>query len=601
MSDPLQFTLLPLTPSHLEIKVKNIGAVALDRTLAINIYPPMNIVTKAVNDAAVKATTSKKPIGTATLDGVVTGPDGWTTWARRESSDSSLIVVLFNDMDKKGEFITPVELAAGAEFIVRIPVNEQAAHATATIPYSYQHGVEDDDKPVTGKLELKAADVKDLPNVTLKVAHDTPMMIPPGTLVKVSWSIEQGVSATLRGPLKSGNSELALSSDPRADFKIASGFIEVRVVGSMSYVLQAEVKRPGGGPNLEITRVLSLDVANNKYTYLNPRTLTVLANGLIEIDWAAWGVKQVILTVSDHSTRVIQLTQQTMGRSPEGTGIMRLSARKPLETITLTTQPALDKPKQRTVTVVSWEKMGKPDIGLFPHGIAVIAPKMAVLALEGLFIAEVGESDPENPLTKLNFERKTDIRPIEWHSLTAAGTRFLVMRRIDPSPDYEIVPFTIDGNPEAIPPVTLPPDIRNLALDPHAIVDFVGFGKRAYLVIETPQRAGVVRRAFSIGFDSHKGDLRSEPLLEPLVGYRLVTFDDGLYALSTELGRMFRFNLTSADALNKPLEAATAVKKLEGNREQSMVSKGMIVSVGRMLVVMSRRRYLRSPRWTSRA
>jgi len=591
MSDPLQFTLLPLTLSHLEIKVKNIGAGALDRTLVININPPMSIVTKVINDKAVESAKSKKPIGTASLDGIVTGPAGWTTWARRESSDSSLVVVLFNDMDKKGEYITPVALAAGAEFIVRIPVNEQAAHATATIPYSYQHGVEDDDKPVAGKLELKAADVKDLPNVTLKVAHDTPMMIPPGTLVKVSWSIEQGVSATLRGPLKSGNSELALSSDAKADFKIASGFIEVRVVGSMSYVLQAEVKRPGGGPNLEITRVLSLDIANNKYTYLNPRTLTVLPNGLMEIDWAAWGVKQVILTISDHSTRVIQLTQQTMGRNPEGTGIMRLSARKPLETITLTTQPALDKPKQRTVTVVSWEKMGKPDIGLYPHGIAVIAPKMAVLALEGLFIAEVGESDPENPLTKLNFEKKSGIEQIEWHSLTAADNRFLVMRRVNPetNPDYDIVPFTIEGKPDVMTPVTLPREIANVALDPHVIVDFVGFGKRAYLVMEVAQRAGIVRRAFSIGFDAgtRKGDIRPEPLLEPLCGYRLVTFDDGLYALSTELGRMFRFNRTSADVLNEPLEAATAVKKLEGNREQSMVSKGMIVSVGRMLVVMS--------------
>ena len=266
---------------------------------------------------------------------------------------------------------------------------------------------------------------------------------------------------------------------------------------------------------------------------------------------------------------------------------MRLSARKPLETVTLTTQPALDKPKQRTITVVSWEKMGKPDIGLYPHGIAVIAPKMAVLALDGLFIADVGESDPEDPLTKLSFQRKTDLKPIEWHSLTAAGNRFLAMRRIDPNPDYEIAPFTIDGNPDVMAPVTLPREVVNIALDPHAIVDFVGFGKRAYLVIESAQRAGIIRRAFSIGFDNNKGDLRPEPLLEPLVGYRLVTFDGGLYALSTELGRMFRFNLTSTDTLMQPLEAATAVKKLEGNVEQSMVSKGMIVSVGRMLVVMS--------------
>lgn len=591
MSDPLQFTLLPLTPTHLEIKVKNIGAAALDRTLVIDIHPPMNIVTKPVNDKAVEAAKSTKPIGTASLDGIVTGPTGWTTWARREPTDASLVVVLVNDMDKDGESKTPVELAAGAELIIRIPVNSQAARTTATIPYSYQHGIEEEDKPVDGKLQLKAADVTDLPDVTLKVAHDTPMMIPPGTLVKISWSIKDGVSATLRGPLKGGNSEMDLSSQPNAEFKIASGTIEVRVVGTMTYVLQAQVKRPGGGANIEVTRVLSLDIANNKYTYLNVRTLSVLPNGLIEIDWAAWGVKQVILSVSDHSTRVIKLTQQTMGRSLEGTGIMRLSARKPFETVTLTTQPALDKPKQRTVTVVSWERMEKPDLGLFPLAIAVIAPKMAVLAQEGLLIAEVGESDPENALTKLNFERKTDIKQeIEWRSLAAADNRFLVMRRVGSNnPDYEIAPYTIKGDLDVMTAVTLPREIVHLTADPHVIVDFVGFGKRVYLVVEAPQRLGIVRRAFSIGFDAttRKGEIRSEPLLEPLVGYRLVTFDGGLYALSTESGRMYRFNTTSAGALDKPLEAAIAVKKLEGNKEQSMVSKGMIVWVGRMLVVMS--------------
>lgn len=589
MSNPLEFTLLPLTPTHLEIKIKNVSDAALSKTLVIDINPPVSIVTQPVKDAAVAAARSTKPIGTATLDGVVNCPQGWSVWARRESTDSTVGIALFNDMDKSGELKDPVEFAAGAEFIVRIPVNATAPKTSASFPYSYQVGVEEDDKPVEGKLELKAAEVIDPPDVQLNVNHRTPMMIPAGTLLKVSWKIVNGVKATLRGPLKGGNAEWELSPDSKAEFKMASGAIEVRVVGNMTYVLTAQVAQKNG-PNVEVTRVLNLDiVSSSQYTFLNSRTLNVLPNGLIELDWAAWGVKQVIISVSDHSTRVINLTQQTLGRSLEGTGIMRLSARRPIETVTLTTQPPLDKPKQRTVTVVPWEKMGKPDIGDFPHGIAVIAPKIAVLSLQGLNIAEVGELDPENALTKLNFVLKTDpTKPIEWHSLAAADNRFLVMRRVDPSPDFEIVPFKIDGTPDVMPPVTLPPDIRNLALDPHVVVDFVGFGKRAYLVIEVAKRVGVVRRAFSIGFDAgtKKGDLRSEPLLEPLVNYRLVTFDGGLYALSTESGRMFRFNQT-AGVLDKPLEAASAIKKLENNQEQCMVSKGMIVPVGRMLVVMS--------------
>src|SRR5262249_47681640 len=86
-----------------------------------------------------------------------------------------------------------------------------------------------------------------------------------------------------------------------------------------------------------------------------------------------------------------------------------------------------------------------------------------------------------------------------------------------------------------------------------------------------------------------KADLRSEPLLEALNGYRLVTFDDGLYALNRTSGEMFRFDLTPAGTLDGPFKAASAVTKGEGTgaKEQSMISQGLIVPVGRVLVVLS--------------
>jgi hypothetical protein len=57
------------------------------------------------------------------------------------------------------------------------------------------------------------------------------------------------------------------------------------------------------------------------------------------MDWAAWGVPQVVITAGD-TTRVIKLTQQTFGGSYEGNGVMRFSARKAdTETILIEAKP----------------------------------------------------------------------------------------------------------------------------------------------------------------------------------------------------------------------------------------------------------------------
>jgi hypothetical protein len=137
--------------------------------------------------------------------------------------------------------------------------------------------------------------------------------------------------------------------------------------------------------------------------------------------------------------------------------------------------------------------------------------------------------------------------------------------------------------------VTLPPDVRNLALHPKVTFDLVGFAKRAYLALELKAIWGIMRRAFSVGFDSarKKADLRSEPLLESMLGYRMVCFDDALYALNRESGRMFRFELKDNGELDVPREAASAVKELENGSKESMVQKGFPVAVGGVLVVMN--------------
>ena len=579
----LEFTVESFTNKELAIKVKNTSGVSLDKTLTIEIYPAMYLVSAAVNDAAIKAASNEQPPGAMRLDGIVAGPQGWSIWARRESSDSTLVIVLINDRDQQtgDQLSDPIKFPAGAEAIIRIPLNPEAKQDNIDLSYSYTH--DDPEARVDGKLQLKSTQEQDLPVVTLNSDARNPTMITPGDLVQVKWKIPNGVSAILRGPLPGDNSELSLSSDPNADFKIAEGSLSVRVVGLMNYVLQAEVKREGK-PNVQIVKMLTLDTANKKHIYIGPRQGKVLPFGLIEMDWAAWGVPQVIITAGD-TTRVIKLTQQTFGGSFEGSGVMRVSAGKTgPETLLIEAKP---ESRSKSVLVTSWQHMTKPDVAGSPFGLAVSVPKIALLTSEGLYIADVGKLDASTALKKLMFVKKPGATATEWFALTALGNRFFCLKRKDP--DIEVAPFTLDGAPEAIPPLALPKDLSRILMLPRAAIDFVSFGDRLYIVADLPPRGDYGgRRAYSVSFDwkNNKAAYRPEPLLDNLPGYRLVTFDDALYALNRETGQMFRFELTRAGTLGPPLQAASAVRK-ENGQEKSMVRDGVLVPVGRVLVVLS--------------
>ena len=599
MPDPklLEFSVQSFTADKLDLKVKNISTKILEQTLAIELFIPKYLVNSKINEAAKAASKNRKPIGVASLAGVVSGPESWSVWAKRESSDSSAVVLLLNDLTQAGtQLATPIKLAAGADFIISIPLNPQASRSPAHVLYSYLHGTEEDDQRGDGTLELKSDTSEPTPNVTLTTTARNPTAIPAMNMAKVFWHVSNGVSATLRGPLPGGNSELTLSSDPKADFKIEDGHIEIRVVSNMTFILQAEVKREGK-PNLQVVRMLSLDTKNNKYTYLSPRPARVLPYGLIEIDWAAWGVQEVQVSVGRHTSRTIELTQQTLGRFYEGSGVMRVSATKEIggvrtlsEGITLEAPP--EESKTRSVEVISWIRMQKPNID-GAKGSAVIAPKIAALTDEGMYIAEVGSADRTPPLEKLDFSHKTPASGmVMWLALTAVDQRFLCLRMIvaNNMPDFEILPFTRDGNPDEIPPVTLPPEVRPVGASSNPVFDFVGFGGRGYVTIESPKPVGAARLAYSVAFDSStkKADVRREPLLEPLIGYRLVSFDNALFALNRNTGQMFRFDLSKTGTLEPPKKTASAIKKGEGGaQDQSMVKDGLLVPLGRLLVVMS--------------
>ncbi len=595
MSDPnpLELTIQSFSAEQLSIKVKNTSSAVLDRSLSIELYVPSYLVNSKVKEAAKAAATNKKPLGVATLAGVVAGPDNWSVWAKRETSDSSVVILLLNDFSQSGTNVSPpVKVTAGAEFIIRIPLNPQASRATVNILYSYLHGTDEKkDKRVDGKLELKWTDTEEwAPDVTLSTNHPNPTMIPAGSVAKIKWHIKDGVSATLRGPLPGGNRELEIKPDPLAEFQMPDGFIEVLVISGMTYILQAQVKRPNNKPNVEVVRMLLLDTDNHQYSYIAPHPRNVLPYGLISIDWAAWGVREAIISVSGHTTRKIPLTQQTLGRFYEGSGIMRVVAtreidnqRTKVETITIKADPA--KPMTETVQVTSWIPMEKPAIEGHVSGMAVIAPTMAVLTEFGLYVADVKMDDPTPPLKKLSFNLKQPADVYMNLALTAVDQRFAYLRMHSSNANFEIVPATATGNADEIPPLTLPPDVRPIGSSQGAVIDFVGCDKRVYVVFESPRALGAARLAYSVGFNNGKADLRNEPMLEALHGYRLVTFDSALYVLNRKTGRMFRFDVNTSGKLEPPKQAASAIKKEA--QGQSMVADGMLVPVGRVLVVMN--------------
>jgi hypothetical protein len=594
MSDPqlLELSLVTFTADQLVVKVRNSSGATLDKRLVIALSPPSYLVNDKISDAAVEAAVSQNPPGAQSLAGIVTGPDGWSVWVRRETSDSSLFIVFINDMDQSGNDLpAAIKFPAAAEFTLHVPLDPGADQNHVDILYSYQHGKEEKGLPVHGKLELESQKSDWSPDVSLTTDHASPTSIAVGSRVKIFWNIKDGVSATLRGPLPGGNSELTLSSKPNADFKIAEGSLEILVVSSLTYVLQAEVKREGH-PNVQVVRMLWLDTANNKFSYVDVRPDKVLPHGLVEIDWAAWGVKQVEIAVGSHTTRIIELTQQTLGRFYEGSGVMRVTANKPKsetdsgEAVNLLAQPL--KKQTSFITVITWESMTKPDLTGQPLGLAVAAPKLAALNTDGLFIAEVGNFDPDLRLKKLIFKKVSTETPKQWLALTAVDKRFVVLRRTNQD-EFEVAPYKADGSADEIPAITLP-DLRTLQ-GPGAVFDLVGFGGRAYVIGElSVLGTGLVRRAFSVGFDSNtkRAEYRPEPLLERIPGYKIVPFDNALYALSRSTGLMFRFDLI-AGKLGEPMQAASAVTKsaLTGGKEQSMIRQGLIVPVGRVLAVLS--------------
>ena len=420
--------------------------------------------------------------------------------------------------------------------------------------------------------------------------------------VEIKWHIKDGVSATLRGPLPGGNSEWTLSSSTTSDYKLSDGSFQIKATSAMTYILQAEVKHPEGKANVKVTRMLSLDVyTKTKYSYVDARPPRVLPFGLVEIDWAAWGVDRVKIEAGNDS-RTIPLTDMTLSGFRQGTGVMRLNAgrpesdKQPLETsVDLFIELNKEfKPGASTkFKVIPWRKLQKSNFTGQPVGLAIATPQMALLTTDGLWLANVGDND----FTPINYDRvdrvnfthatKTE-KPKAWLAVAALDKGFVVLRQTNQD-DLQVALYDSDGKPHAIPPVDLPADLRPLMVPQGKILDLAVWNGRVYVVVETFLPGSTIRHAFSVRFDTGtmKSESRNEPLLESLPGYRLLIFDDTLYALNRDFGQMLSFSLINGK-LDQAYKAASALEN-PAQKSTSMVMQGLLVPVGHVLAVLSPR------------
>lgn len=578
----LEITLQGLTANELAINVKNVSQTVLAKKVSIGITLPEYLLDARISEAAQKAASSTDPRGAASMTEIAKGPSGWSMWVMMGDTSGSIVdILLYNHRNSAGKKLTPpIKLETGEEFIIRIPLNANPVPTSLAIPYSYQHGDRTDDPSVKGELNWKAPDTGEWkPDVKFETDSKSPTMIIPGKEVEISWHIGDAVGATLRGPLPGGNSEWALTDTP-SPFNMSDGSFKIAVVGPMTYVLQAQVERKGK-PNVEVVKMLFLDVDRGKYGFVSPRPSRVLPYGLVEVDWSAWGVKSTTLTTAGAS-RKIPLTDMTLTGYPKGTGVMRITAGKAEREADVSVKLLVElgqtqrKESEDDYTIVPWVKMGKPHFRGTPVGLAVAAPKMALLTTETLWIATVGREDSFNPDQQLQFTMVAAEMPKMWLAIAALGERFVVLRQTHQD-DLQVALYDSDGKRSAIPPLDLP-GLRPL-MTSGAVFDLAAYGDRAYVVVESSSLG--VRSAFSVGFNNNQAEYRHELLLEGFLNYRLLTFADGLYALNRDSGEMFRLELENGQL--EPYRAASAVDE----RGASRVKRGFLIPVGNVLAVSS--------------
>jgi hypothetical protein len=578
----LEFKVGPTTADQVDLLVKNTG-VALVEQLMIEFKFDLSLVTKPVADAVDKARQqnliNQTTASRVSLANVVTGPAGWSVWAMAERTESLAVIRLLNDVDQSGNTLaTPVKLDANAQFTVRVPLTPPAKPTHFELPYSHRYpNVNRGGKQVEGTLQLTIGGSVTPPKVQFWVDHKTPSTIDAGTMVYLKWKIEDGVSATLYGPLPGGNTEMSLKNDDLATYKIREGALGIIAVGAATYILHAEVR--GGTTNELVIKTVSIDIYSvDQYAYLKVRPSPVLPYGMVEVHWAVWDAKEAWLWVAGNQMQ-LQLTEQGPSQRYQGSGIWRVNAPKEKGDVSAWLELLKDKSKYEAKNalfrVVTWDQ--DANFSGNAAAMAVMAPKVALITADKLWLAEVGYNDP--PKIPEFKEVRVDAPPKAWRAIAAFGEGFVALQQTKDDA-LVLARYDISGKPNEVP-VTLGDEFRAVAKLANAICDLAVLGDRVYVVVDgSAGPGGSLRRAASFTFKP-QAQMREEPDLERFPRYRLFAFDNALYTVNRSSGRMFRFRHNTDGELDKPAKAASAVKDGE-----SMIRKGLMVPVGRLLLVL---------------
>lgn len=567
----------------LEVDVRNKSGAAWGAFLLVELKIPTDLVAPAVQQAALEARRSVGPNNMATLAGIVAAAAGWSVWAINDPDDDIVVLRVFNGIDQltgaRAETNTP--LAADAVLTLRIPLAPNAVNVQFDFKYGYQ--TDDENVPrVDGSLELKPTypEKWEPPRVSLTCNQPNPTMIEPGEDVVISWKVEKGIAATLRGPLPGGNNHWALSSLKNAVYKMEEGSLTIKAVGPATYILDAEVPGPEKDKNVQIIRTLTLDIYSpEKYAYLSVYPKRVLPNGKVEIDWTVWGVQKAYLFLGDRDGLELELTEQNLSLTYNGTGTWLVHATESVseETVSLkvVNDPEHESWKEEKIKSVRWQPLTRPVFKGKPVALTVADGVMALLTSEGLYTAPVGRDAKDN---KEPVFAKSAAAGKAWYALAAFGRGFAVLRQTD-GDDVVLERYDGKGQRDGLP-LTLPGDFQAVARRAGAHLGLASLGNRVYVTAEAPTPGRFVRTAYSVR--SAPDEVRPEGLLASLVNYRLVSFAGALYAYQRTSGRMLRFNLTPAGDLDLPRRAASAVNA-EG---VSMIRTGLLVPVGNVLAVL---------------
>jgi hypothetical protein len=577
-------TAATVTASHVEIEIKSISAAPLTDIVFIEIKFPVILVDPRFSVAIRAARISKKPAGMASVADLVTVGVGLSVWVFNDPNDNIVALRVVNNLNQStgAALTTPTKIEAGAAFTLRVPLSAQGSRAQVTVPYSYKHGSRRGE-PITGSFEVTPAGIGNLtPKVSLTVDRPNSTMLDPGTKVKISWTIEDGVSATLRGPLPGGHSALTLSKDRNSDYRIDQGSLEIYAVGQATYILDAEVRPPGSRrqPNVQVIRTLLLDTKSvDKYASLWVRPDRILPHGHVEIDWAVWGVSKATLRIGEDKSLTLKLTEQDLSRTYQGSGVWSEKALKTDEEVSLVIPDF--KPLKEGIRLARWKETAKVKYTGKPIAMAVASPHLALLTSDGLYVARVGHDDGEG-LSNPKFSKVSTDAPQAWLALTAFEQGFVVLRQ---TADYglQLARYDSAGQMQGTP-IDLPEFVQFMVRRPGVNYELAAFGKRVYVVAAIPLPGGEYRAAYSVGFEPRE-DVKNERLIVRLQNYRLLTLAGSLYALNRSSGHMIRFDLPEDEDDELDIrQVRIAARAANGGR--SLIRTGLPVPLADLLVVL---------------